>query len=50
MSHPLYSDNEHVTLRSLLKYYRQQAKSPRELGTMFENLVMVYLTKAPLQK
>ncbi|QEE08868.1 N-6 DNA methylase [Bartonella kosoyi] len=44
------SDNEHVTLRSLLKYYRQKAKSPRELGTMFENLVMVYLSEAPLQK
>ncbi|WP_375679352.1 MULTISPECIES: DEAD/DEAH box helicase [unclassified Bartonella] len=45
-----HSDNEHVTLRSLLEYYRQKAKSPRELGTMFENLVMVYLTKDPLQK
>ncbi|WP_375692805.1 DEAD/DEAH box helicase, partial [Bartonella sp. AP213QHHD] len=43
-------DNEHVTLRSLLEYYRQQAKSPRELGTLFENLVMVYLTNDPLQK
>uniref|UniRef100_UPI0035D09B2D restriction endonuclease n=1 Tax=Bartonella sp. MM55XZML TaxID=3243552 RepID=UPI0035D09B2D len=45
-----HSDNEHVTLRSLLEYYRQKAKLPRELGTMFENLVMVYLTKDPLQK
>ncbi|WP_375680209.1 MULTISPECIES: DEAD/DEAH box helicase [unclassified Bartonella] len=44
------SDNEHVTLRSLLEYYRQKAKSPRELGTMFENLVMVYLSEDPLQK
>ncbi|WP_375670872.1 DEAD/DEAH box helicase [Bartonella sp. CL434QHHD] len=44
------SDNEHVSLRSLLEYYRQQAKSPRELGTMFENLVMAYLTNDPLQK
>ncbi|WP_208436633.1 DEAD/DEAH box helicase [Bartonella tribocorum] len=44
------SDNEHVTLRSLLEYYRQRAKSPRELGTMFENLVMVYLSEDPLQK
>ncbi len=42
------SDNEHVTLRSLLEYYRQQAKSPRELGTLFENLVIAYLTKDPL--
>ncbi|WP_375641022.1 DEAD/DEAH box helicase [Bartonella sp. AA168HLJHH] len=45
-----HSDNEHVTLRSLLEYYRQKAKSPRELGTMFENLVMVYLSEEPLQK
>ncbi len=43
-------DNKHVTLRSLLEYYRQKAKSPRELGTMFENLVMVYLSEDPLQK
>ncbi len=43
-------DNEHVTLRSLLEYYRQRAKSPRELGTLFENLVMAYLTNDPLQK
>ncbi|WP_208439254.1 DEAD/DEAH box helicase, partial [Bartonella tribocorum] len=48
MSCPLYFDNEHVTLRSLLEYYRQQAQSPRELGTMFENLVKAYLTKDPL--
>ncbi|WP_375702444.1 DEAD/DEAH box helicase family protein, partial [Bartonella sp. AA89HNZF] len=41
---------DHVSLRSLLEYYRQQAKSPRELGTLFENLVMVYLTNDPLQK
>uniref|UniRef100_UPI0035D024CA DEAD/DEAH box helicase n=2 Tax=unclassified Bartonella TaxID=2645622 RepID=UPI0035D024CA len=41
---------DHVSLRSLLEYYRQQAKSPRELGTLFENLVMVYLTQDPLQK
>ncbi|WP_375694628.1 DEAD/DEAH box helicase, partial [Bartonella sp. AC158YNML] len=44
------SDNEQFTLRSLLEYYRQKAKSPRELGTMFENLVMVYLSEDPLQK
>ncbi|WP_375609492.1 DEAD/DEAH box helicase [Bartonella sp. AC53GZZY] len=43
-----HSDNEHVTLRSLLEYYRQQAKSLRELGTWFENLVIAYLTKDPL--
>ncbi|WP_273788634.1 DEAD/DEAH box helicase [Bartonella grahamii] len=43
-----HSDNEHVTLRSLLEYYRQRAKSPRELGTMFENLVMAYLMHDPL--
>ncbi|WP_375628165.1 MULTISPECIES: restriction endonuclease, partial [unclassified Bartonella] len=42
------SDNEQVTLRSLLEYYRQQAKSLRELGTWFENLVIAYLTKDPL--
>ncbi|WP_375687997.1 MULTISPECIES: DEAD/DEAH box helicase family protein, partial [unclassified Bartonella] len=50
MHHFNKSDNEHVTLRSLLEYYRQRAKSPRELGTMFENLVMAYLTNDPLQK
>ncbi|WP_273757305.1 DEAD/DEAH box helicase family protein, partial [Bartonella sp. MM73XJBT] len=44
------SDNKQVTLRSLLEYYRQQAKSPRELGTLFENLVMAYLMQDPLQK
>ncbi|EJF84688.1 hypothetical protein MCU_00266 [Bartonella elizabethae Re6043vi] len=44
------SDNEHVTLRSLLEYYRKQAKSPRELGTLFENLVKTYLSEDPLQK
>ncbi|WP_273723895.1 type ISP restriction/modification enzyme, partial [Bartonella sp. AU18XJBT] len=44
------SDNEQVTLRSLLEYYREQSKSPRELGTMFENLVKVYLAEDPLQK
>ncbi|ACS51100.1 helicase/methyltransferase [Bartonella grahamii as4aup] len=50
MLRPHHSDNEHVTLRSLLEYYRQRAKSPRELGTMFENLIMAYLTNDPLQK
>ncbi|CAK00648.1 helicase/methyltransferase [Bartonella tribocorum CIP 105476] len=50
MLQSLKSDHEHVTLRSLLEYYRQQAKSPRELGTLFENLVMVYLSEDPLQK
>ncbi|QEE09454.1 N-6 DNA methylase [Bartonella kosoyi] len=50
MLQSLKSDHEHVTLRSLLEYYRQQAKSPRELGTLFENLVKVYLAEDPLQK
>ncbi|WP_139413268.1 DEAD/DEAH box helicase [Bartonella mastomydis] len=44
------SDNKQVTLRSLLEFYRQQAKSPRELGTLFENLVKDYLSEDPLQK
>ncbi|CAK01480.1 DEAD/DEAH box helicase [Bartonella tribocorum] len=48
MLQSLKSDHEHVTLRSLLEYYRQQAKSLRELGTLFENLVIAYLTKDPL--
>ncbi|WP_409360893.1 DEAD/DEAH box helicase [Bartonella heixiaziensis] len=48
MLQSIKSDNEHVTLRSLLEYYRQQAKSLRELGTLFENLVIAYLTKDPL--
>ncbi len=50
MLQSIKSDNEYVTLRSLLEYYRQRAKSPRELGTMFENLVMAHLTNDPLQK
>ncbi|WP_273757262.1 type ISP restriction/modification enzyme, partial [Bartonella sp. MM73XJBT] len=50
MLHHHNSDNKQVTLRSLLEYYRQQAKSPRELGTLFENLVMAYLMQDPLQK
>ncbi|WP_035451240.1 DEAD/DEAH box helicase, partial [Bartonella birtlesii] len=50
MPHFHHYDNEHVTLRSLLEYYRKQAKSPRELGTLFENLVKAYLTNDPLQK
>ncbi|WP_273758240.1 type ISP restriction/modification enzyme [Bartonella sp. AU55XJBT] len=50
MLQSLKSDNKHVTLRSLLEYYRKQAKSPRELGTLFENLVMAYLSEDPLQK
>ncbi len=50
MSYSLCSDNEHVSLHSLLEYYRQKAKSPRELGTLFENLVMDYLMHDPLQK
>ncbi|WP_208438730.1 DEAD/DEAH box helicase [Bartonella grahamii] len=48
MLRPHHSDHEHVSLRSLLEYYRQQAKSPRELGTLFENLVMAYLMHDPL--
>ncbi|WP_142416155.1 DEAD/DEAH box helicase [Bartonella massiliensis] len=44
------SNHEHVSLRSLLDYYRQRAKSPRELGTLFENLVKDYLSEDPLQK
>ncbi|EJF84866.1 hypothetical protein MCY_01418 [Bartonella rattimassiliensis 15908] len=50
MLQSIKSDNEHITLRSLLEYYRQRAKSPRELGTIFENLMKVYLTQGPLQK
>ncbi|WP_375660879.1 DEAD/DEAH box helicase [Bartonella sp. CL71SXKL] len=48
MLRPHHSDHEHVSLRSLLEYYRQQAKSPRELGTLFENLVIAYLMHDPL--
>ncbi len=48
MLRPHHYDHEHVSLRSLLEYYRQQAKSPRELGTLFENLVMAYLMHDPL--
>ncbi|WP_208438419.1 DEAD/DEAH box helicase [Bartonella vinsonii] len=49
MLQSLKSDNKQSSLRSLLQSYRQQAKSPRELGTLFENLVMAYLTQDPLQ-
>ncbi|QEE11938.1 DEAD/DEAH box helicase family protein [Bartonella krasnovii] len=44
------SDNKKVTLRSLLEFYREKAKSPRELGTLFENLVKDYFSEDPLQK
>ncbi|GAA5109583.1 DEAD/DEAH box helicase family protein [Bartonella jaculi] len=44
------SDNKHVSLRSLLQFYREKAKSPRELGMLFENLVKDYLMQDPLQK
>ncbi|WP_034988636.1 hypothetical protein, partial [Bartonella senegalensis] len=44
------SDNKQVTLRSLLEFYREKAKSPRELGTLFENLVKDYFSEDPLQK
>ncbi|UNE54819.1 DEAD/DEAH box helicase [Bartonella machadoae] len=49
MSQSLNSDNKQSSLRSLLQSYRNKAQSPRELGTLFENLVMVYLTHDPLQ-
>ncbi|MCZ2159200.1 DEAD/DEAH box helicase family protein [Bartonella sp. 220] len=49
MLQSLNSDHKQSSLRSLLQSYRQQAKSPRELGTLFENLVMAYLTQDPLQ-
>ncbi|WP_142415767.1 DEAD/DEAH box helicase [Bartonella massiliensis] len=50
MLQSIKSDHEQVTLRSLLDYYRKRAKSPRELGTLFENLVKDYLSEDPLQK
>ncbi|WP_208442164.1 DEAD/DEAH box helicase [Bartonella raoultii] len=50
MLQSLTSDNKQVTLRSLLEFYREKAKSPRELGTLFENLVKDYLSEDPLQK
>ncbi|EJF78625.1 Predicted helicase [Candidatus Bartonella washoeensis] len=50
MLQSLKSDNKKSSLCSLLQSYRQQATSPRELGTLFENLVMAYLTQDPLQK
>ncbi|UNE53842.1 DEAD/DEAH box helicase [Bartonella machadoae] len=49
MSQSLNSDKKQSSLRSLLQSYRNKAQSPRELGTLFENLVMVYLTHDPLQ-
>lgn len=50
MLQSLKSDHEQITLRSLLEFYRKKAKSPRELGTLFENLVKAYLSEDPLQK
>ncbi|UNF29576.1 DEAD/DEAH box helicase family protein [Bartonella krasnovii] len=50
MLQSIKSDHEQITLRSLLEYYRKQAKSPRELGTLFENLVKDYFSEDPLQK
>ncbi|WP_019224064.1 DEAD/DEAH box helicase, partial [Bartonella rattaustraliani] len=50
MSHPLYSDNKHVTLRSLLQSYRDQAISEQEKQAAFEKFVIAYLTWDPLQK
>ncbi|WP_345119674.1 restriction endonuclease, partial [Bartonella pachyuromydis] len=50
MLQSLKSDHEQVTLRSLLEFYREKAKSPRELGTLFENLVKDYFSEDPLQK
>ncbi|UNE53901.1 DEAD/DEAH box helicase [Bartonella machadoae] len=49
MPQTLNSDNKQSSLRSLLQSYRNKAQSPRELGTLFENLVMAYLTHDPLQ-
>ncbi|WP_375618792.1 DEAD/DEAH box helicase family protein, partial [Bartonella sp. AC134YNZD] len=50
MSHPLYSDNKHVSLRSLLQAYRDQAISEQEKQAAFEKFVIAYLTQDPLQK
>ncbi|UNF45192.1 DEAD/DEAH box helicase family protein [Bartonella krasnovii] len=50
MLQSLKSDHEKITLRSLLEFYRKKAKSPRELGTLFENLVKDYFSEDPLQK
>ncbi|WP_375656991.1 hypothetical protein [Bartonella sp. CM120XJJH] len=50
MSHPLYSDNEQFTLRSLLQAYRDQAISEQEKQAAFEKFVIAYLTQDPLQK
>ncbi|UNE54946.1 DEAD/DEAH box helicase [Bartonella machadoae] len=49
MSQTLNFDNKQSSLRALLQSYRNKAQSPRELGTLFENLVMAYLTHDPLQ-
>ncbi len=42
------SDNEHVTLRSLLEYYREQATSNTLRGKVFEDFVTKYLMHDPL--
>ncbi len=50
MSHPLYSDHKHVSLRSLLQSYRQQAISEQEKQAAFEKFDIAYLSEDPLQK
>ncbi|WP_254475173.1 type ISP restriction/modification enzyme, partial [Bartonella sp. B1098] len=42
------SDNKHVTLRSLLEYYRQQATSNAKKGKIFEDFVSKYLMHDPI--
>ncbi|WP_254492174.1 type ISP restriction/modification enzyme [Bartonella sp. B1099] len=42
------SDNKHVTLRSLLEYYRQQATSNAKKGKIFEDFISKYLMHDPI--
>ncbi|WP_273755846.1 DEAD/DEAH box helicase family protein, partial [Bartonella sp. MM73XJBT.G] len=50
MLQSLKSDHEHVTLRSLLQSYRNQAISDEDKQAAFEKFVIAYLTQDPLQK
>ncbi|WP_144755585.1 DEAD/DEAH box helicase [Bartonella saheliensis] len=50
MLQSIKSDHEHVSLRSLLQSYREQAISDEDKQAAFEKFVIAYLTQDPLQK
>lgn len=48
MLRPHHSDNEQITLRSLLQSYRDQTTSNAVWGKIFEDFVTKYLMHDPL--